>query len=59
MRYAVKIMFKADLDPEALQLVTEEVQILALLDHPNIVKYVESFEDEENLYIVMEYLEEA
>ena len=30
-----------------------------MLDHPNIVKYIESFEDEENLYIVMEYLENA
>ena len=40
-------------------MVSEEVTILAMLDHPNIVKYIESYEDEHNLFIVMEYLEEA
>lgn len=42
-KYAVKIMFKKDINPEILQLVNEEVQILAMLDHPNIVKYIESY----------------
>ena len=59
MKYAVKIMFKSDFDEVILKLVNEEVGILAMLDHPNIVKYTESYEDEENLYIVMEYLEDA
>ena len=59
MKYAVKIMFKEDLSPDVLELVNEEVAILAMLDHPNIVKYQESYEDEQNLYIVMEVLEEA
>ena len=59
MQYAVKIMFKEDLDPEIITLVNEEVNILAYLDHPNIVKYKESFEDDEILYIVMEYLPNA
>jgi len=59
MKYAVKIMFKEDLSPDVLELVNEEVAILAMLDHPNIVKYQESYEDEKNLYIVMEVLEEA
>ena len=47
------------MNAEILQLVNEEVQILAMLDHPNIVKYIESYQDSQNLYIVMEYLEEA
>ena len=34
-----------------------EVNILRRLDHPNIVKYYESFEDDVYLHIVMEYLE--
>lgn len=59
MRYAVKIMFKEDLNPDILQLVNEEVSILAMLDHSNIVKYIESYEDDTNLFIVMEYLEDA
>ena len=30
-----------------------------MLDHPNIVKYVESYEDERYMYIVMEYIKNA
>lgn len=32
-----------------------EVKVLAALDHPNIVKYIESFMDKGNLCIVMDY----
>ena len=35
------------------------IAILALLDHPNIIKYYESYEDNRYLYIVMELIEEA
>jgi len=59
VKYAVKIMFKEDLNLEMLHTVHEEVQILAMLDHPNIVNYIESFEDEVNLFIITEYLEES
>lgn len=59
MKYAVKIMVKESMDPEALQVAREEVAILAMFDHPNIVKYVESYEDNRYMYIVMEYLEQA
>lgn len=31
------------------------MQLLGLMDHPNIVKYVESFDHENYFYIVMEY----
>lgn len=31
-----------------------EVEILKMLDHPNILKFYETFEDETNLYIVTE-----
>ena len=57
--YAVKIMIKDQLDPLVLTMAREEVAILAMLDHPNIVKYVESYEDKRYMYIVMEYLAEA
>ena len=33
----------------------DEVRILCTLDHPNIVKYYETFEDTNYLYLVMEY----
>lgn len=56
LEYAVKIMIKETLDPVVLQLAREETAILAMFDHPNIVKYVESYEDDRYMYIVMEYL---
>lgn len=40
-------------NPEALQ---NEIQILRKLDHPNIIKLYEVFEDDKNLYLVQEYL---
>ena len=39
-------------NPEALQ---NEIQILRKLDHPNVIKLYEVFEDEKNLYLVQEY----
>lgn len=57
--YAVKILIKETLDQEAIALARDEIAILAMLDHPNIVKYVESYEDNRYMYIVMEYVERA
>ena len=37
--------------------VKQEVLILCQLDHPNIVKYYESFENNNYFYIVMEFCE--
>ena len=42
-----------------LDLIRAEIEILAVLDHPNIVNYVESYEDKRYMYIVMEYVEDA
>jgi len=33
----------------------EELKILSTLDHPNIVKYYEHYEDTQYMYLVMEY----
>lgn len=57
--FAVKIMLKEHLTPQILSLVREEVAILSMLDHANIVKYVESYEDSRYMYIVMELLQDA
>ena len=32
----------------------KEVEILKMIDHPNVLKFYETFEDETNLYIVTE-----
>ncbi|CAG9335365.1 unnamed protein product [Blepharisma stoltei] len=35
----------------------QETEILKLLDHPNIIRIYDFFEDDENYYLVMEYCE--
>lgn len=41
---------------DELDAIKEEVAILTKLDHPNIVKYYETYEDDKNIYLVMEYI---
>lgn len=36
--------------------IMQEVEILTHLDHPNIVKYYETYVDEKYIYLVMEYI---
>lgn len=40
-----------------LDCVMEEVAILHTLDHPNIVKYFETYDDHQYIYLVMEVIE--
>ena len=40
-----------------LDAIQEEVAILTKLDHPNIVKYYETYVDEKYIYLVMEYID--
>lgn len=47
-------MVISNLTPDKIEEISSEVQILNSLDHPNIVKYYEIYEDSEYLYIVME-----
>ena len=48
------------LDKHALQdeieRIMNEVAILSKLDHPNIVKYFETYDDKKYLYLVMGYV---
>ncbi|KAH7650075.1 calcium calmodulin dependent kinase [Cryptosporidium bovis] len=39
---------------EALEIFMKEINILKNLDHPNIVKLFETYQDDENIYLVME-----
>lgn len=43
--------------PQAKEKTMQEVQLLSSLKHPNIVAHIESFQEKENLYIVMEYVD--
>lgn len=39
-----------------LDIVEEEIKILAKLDHPNIVTFYETYIDDKFIYLVMEYI---
>lgn len=54
-KVAIKVMNKKKLQ-DHLEAIQEEVQILTKLDHPNIVKYYETYIDEKYIYLVMEYI---
>lgn len=55
-KVAVKIMRKSELDERDLEDVRREVEILKSLDHENIVKVFDYYEDHRFVYVVMEYL---
>ena len=56
MKYAIKTLKKNYLNMHAIDSIIREVSIVTQLDHPNIVKYFETFEDEHYIHIVMEFI---
>lgn len=56
MKYAIKTIKKEGISTYLRDCIIEEVNILRDLDHPNIIKYYETYEDDHYLHIVMEYL---
>lgn len=52
---AIKVLNKSKLK-DHLDAIEEEVKILTKLDHPNIVKYYETYVDDKYIYLVMEYI---
>lgn len=53
-KVAIKVLNKAKLK-DNIEAIKEEVGILTKLDHPNIVKYYETYDDAKYMYLVMEY----
>mgnify|MGYP000011510865 CR=1 FL=1 len=51
---AVKILRKEKLDEFEVQRFTHEIEILKRLDHPNVIKLYEMYEDEKRYYLVTE-----
>ena len=57
-KVAVKIIPRRNFDdPNHLERFKREVDIIKDLDHPFISEFFEQFEDNDNFYIVMEYVE--
>ena len=49
---AVKIINKARMTPKQMKMFQNEIEALRKLDHPNIIKLFEIFEDDANFYLV-------
>jgi serine/threonine protein kinase len=56
-KYACKITRKQDQSPEDLEALQGEIEILKKLNHPSIVGFVDNFEDNDNLYVVLELMQ--
>lgn len=39
-----------------MDMLMEEIKVLNKLDHPNIVNYFETYDDNKYIYLVMEYV---
>lgn len=54
--YACKIINKTKLEENELASLQSEVEILSSIDHPNIVKLYEVFEDDNDFFMILELM---
>lgn len=54
IKVAIKVLHKSKMDASEIKALQDEVQILQALDHPNIVKYFQAYDDVKYFYLVME-----
>jgi serine/threonine protein kinase len=54
---AVKVLSKRKMTGEDIDSLKNEIEIMKTVDHPNIVKMVDFFEDEAHYCLVMELME--
>eukprot|EP00826_Nyctotherus_ovalis_P063776 TRINITY_DN9353_c0_g2_i2.p1 TRINITY_DN9353_c0_g2~~TRINITY_DN9353_c0_g2_i2.p1 ORF type:complete len:309 (+),score=103.71 TRINITY_DN9353_c0_g2_i2:1413-2339(+) len=53
-KVAIKIIKKAEMTPQDVELMKREIEILKLCQHPNIIRLLDIFENVDHIYIVME-----
>lgn len=56
-KVAIKTLSKKNLTEAEITAIKDEIKILQSLDHPNIIRYHETYENEKFFYLVMEYWE--
>ncbi|EGR30363.1 polo, putative [Ichthyophthirius multifiliis] len=55
-KYAIKVIDKSSIKKESFkEKLKQEIKFQSSLNHQNVVKYYNSFEDQHNVYIVLEY----
>jgi serine/threonine protein kinase len=54
-KYALKCMEVRRIDSELLDDLRNEIGLLKLVDHPNVIKLYEFYEDEQNIFLILEY----
>ena len=52
----MKIIKKEGCDEEYLKSLTNEINILRMLDHPNIIKLYEIYQDSICIYLIIEFM---
>jgi serine/threonine protein kinase len=55
-KVAVKVIKKEPMDPQDVELIKTEIDLMKLFRHPNLVKLLDHFENNDYIYIVMEFL---
>ena len=56
-KVAVKIMDKKKMNSTRLESARTEIEIMKICQHPNIIHFIDSYEDKDSIYIFMEYCE--
>lgn len=54
LRVAIKSIFKSSVGAE-LEMLRREIEMLSVMDHPNIVKWYSTYEDSKFVHLVMEH----
>lgn len=55
-KVAIKIMSKKEMQPSDVELQRREIEVLKMCQHPHIIRLLDIFENQDYIYIVMEYL---
>ena len=55
-KIAIKIVEKRDMDEDELTNLAREVEILRKVDHMNIVRYIETYDERDFIYLCMELI---
>lgn len=53
-KVAIKVLDKKYMDDDDIRSLHFEIGIMETIDHPNIVKYLETYDDKRFLYLVMQ-----